>query len=100
MAKAHPLKFIAFVLGLLILFVLSSTDMFATRATGQGQLGAVEYIHVDSATTAADGKIELKIALTDQQGKPVAGKTYGVNPGQFSVPTNGLTSADGTPCFV
>ncbi len=100
MAKAHPLKFIAFILGLLILFIISSTDMFATRATGQGQSGAVEYIHVDTATSApADGKIEIKVALTDQQGKPVTGRTYGVNQGQFIVPSNGLTAADGSPGF-
>ncbi|MFA5868063.1 MAG: DUF2341 domain-containing protein [Actinomycetota bacterium] len=100
MAKAHPLKFIAFVLGLLVLFILSSTDMFATWVAGQGQSGAVEYIHVDTATAApADGKIEITVVLTDQQGKLVTGRTYGVDQGQFSIPTNGLTATNGDPCF-
>ena len=57
MAKTHPLKFIAFVLGLLALFVVSSTNLFANRATGLPQTGAVEYIHVDTDTTGHTGDV-------------------------------------------
>lgn len=98
MAQTHPLKFIVFLFGLLILFAVSGTNMFARLVIGQGQAGAVEYMHVDVDTNGQTGLVtDVKIALVDQQGKPVTGRTYGEKPGQFFIPTNGLRAATGAP---
>jgi hypothetical protein len=100
MAQTHPLKFIAFLLGLLALFIVSSTDLFAIPATGSAQTGAVEYIHVDVATNGQlNVETNVMITLTDQAGKPVTGRIYGSRPGQFSIPTNGLKDVAGNSAF-
>ncbi|MFH1736789.1 MAG: hypothetical protein ABH838_02720, partial [Actinomycetota bacterium] len=96
MAKNHPLRFIAIILGMLTLFAVSSTDLFMSRATGQAQPGAVEYLHVDAPNTVNAGKpFEIKVGLRDQTGEPVTDKVYGTDFGTFLIPTDGIKNAQG-----
>lgn len=96
MAKNHPLRFIAIILGMLVLFAVSSTDLFIPRAAGQAQPGAVEYLHVDAPNIIHAGKpFEIKVGLWDQTGKPVTDKVYGTDFGTFLIPTDGIRNAQG-----
>ncbi|MCL4499283.1 MAG: hypothetical protein M1335_03445, partial [Chloroflexi bacterium] len=96
MAKDKPFKFILLFLSLLLLYVLSGTDLFSVPATGQNAVGAIRYIHADLPTTVQKGAFfDVHIALVDQLGNPITGRGYGGKPGQFNIQTNGIKNING-----
>ncbi len=95
LAKNNPFKFIGIIAGILALYVLLGTN-FLQVARGEGLQGAVQYMHVDAPVSVkANETFTVKVALQDQNGVPITGRTYGINPGQFILPGDAIKSTDG-----
>ena len=96
MAKTRPLKFILLIFGLLLIYIVSGTDLLSIPVSGQGAAGAIQYMHIDVPTRVdIDASFEVKIGLVDQAGNPVNNRTYGQQFGQFFIPSDGIKNIDG-----
>lgn len=96
LAKTRPLKFIVLILGLLIVYALSGTNLFTMRASGQGAAGAVEYIHIDAPTNVKLSEpFEVRLGVVDQKGNLISGLAYGQNYGEFRISPDGIQDKDG-----